>query len=46
VCWCRIWAARRGLVIFSVIETCKAIGVDLQAYIADVIARIAGNWPA
>ncbi len=26
--------------------TCKAIGVDLQAYIPDVIARIAGNWPA
>jgi len=28
------------------IETCKLNGVEPQAYIADVIARIAGDWPA
>ena len=36
----------RAAAIYSVIETCKANGVDPQTYIADVTARIAGNWPA
>ena len=36
----------RAAAIYSVIETCKANGVDPQSYIADVIARIASNWPA
>lgn len=36
----------RAAAIYSVIETCKANGVDPQRYIADVTARIAGDWPA
>lgn len=36
----------RAAAIYSVIETAKLNGLDPQAYIADVIARIAGNWPA
>ncbi len=36
----------RAAAIYTVIETCKLNGVEPQAYIADVIARIAGNWPA
>ncbi len=32
--------------IYTVIETCKMNGVEPQAYIADVIAKIAGDWPA
>jgi transposase len=36
----------RAAAIYTVIQTCKANGVDPQAYIADVIARIADNWPA
>ncbi|RSU89332.1 transposase domain-containing protein, partial [Sphingomonas koreensis] len=32
--------------IYTVIQTCKANGVDPHAYIADVIARVAGDWPA
>lgn len=36
----------RAAAIYSVIETCKANGVDPQSYIADVTAKIAGNWPA
>jgi hypothetical protein len=35
----------RAAAIYTVIETCKLNGVDPQAYIADVIAKIAGNWP-
>ncbi|MGE6695961.1 transposase domain-containing protein, partial [Sphingobium limneticum] len=31
---------------YSVIESAKLNGLEPQAYIADVIARIAGNWPA
>ena len=30
----------------TVIETCKINGVEPQAYIADVIAKIADDWPA
>ena len=36
----------RAAAIYSVIETAKLNGIEPQAYIADVIARIAGNWPA
>ncbi|PTW45326.1 transposase IS66-like protein, partial [Sphingomonas faeni] len=36
----------RAAAIYTVIQTCKANGVDPQAYIADVIARIASDWPA
>ncbi|HJO63951.1 MAG TPA: IS66 family transposase, partial [Sphingomonas sanguinis] len=36
----------RAAAIYTVIQTCKANGVDPQAYIADVIAKVAGDWPA
>jgi len=36
----------RAAAIYTVIQTCKANGVDPQAYIADVIARGADDWPA
>ena len=36
----------RAAAIYTVIQTCKANGVGPQAYIADVIARVADDWPA
>jgi len=36
----------RAAAIYSVIETCKMNGIKPQAYIADVIAKIAAHWPA
>lgn len=36
----------RAAAIDTVIETCKLNGVEPQAHIADVIAKIAGDWPA
>jgi len=36
----------RAAAIYTVIETCKANGVDPQAYIADATAGIANDWPA
>lgn len=36
----------RAAAIYTVIETCKANGIDPQAYIADVTAKIAADWPA
>jgi len=36
----------RAAAIYTVIETCKLSGVEPQAYIADVIEKVAGNWPA
>lgn len=36
----------RAAAIYTIIQTCKANGVDSQAYIADVIAKIADDWPA
>ena len=36
----------RAAAIYTVIQTCKANGVDSEAYIADVIARVADDWPA
>jgi hypothetical protein len=29
-----------------VIETCKLNGIEPQAYVADVIEKIADDWPA
>jgi transposase len=36
----------RAAAIYSVIETCKLNGIEPQAYIADVIEKIASDWPA
>lgn len=36
----------RAASIYTVIETCKLNGVDPQSYIADVMQRIASDWPA
>jgi len=36
----------RAAAIYTVIEACKLNGVEPQAYVADVIAKIAGDWPA
>lgn len=36
----------RAAAIYTVIETCKLNGVEPQAYIAHVIAKIAADWPA
>ena len=36
----------RAAAIYTAIQTCKANGVDPQAYITDVIARVADDWPA
>lgn len=36
----------RAAAIYTVIETCKLNGVEPQAYITDVIAKIADDWPA
>jgi transposase len=37
---------QRAAAIYSVIETCKLNGIEPQAYIADVIEKIASGWPA
>ena len=36
----------RAAALYSVIETAKANGLDPQAYIADVLAKLAGGWTA
>ena len=36
----------RAAAIYSVIETAKLNGIEPQAYIGDVIAKIADGWPA
>lgn len=36
----------RAAAIYSVIETAKMNGLEPQAYIADVIEKIASDWPA
>lgn len=36
----------RAAAIYAVIKTCKMNGVEPQAYIADVITKIANDWPA
>lgn len=37
---------KRAAAIYSVIETAKLNGIEPQAYIGDVIAKIADGWPA
>lgn len=41
-----IAGVQRAAALYSVIETCKANGIDPQTYIADVTAKLAGGWPA
>lgn len=36
----------RAAALYSVIETAKLNGIEPQAYIADVIEKIASDWPA
>ena len=36
----------RAAAIYSVIETAKMNGLEPQAYIADIIGKIAADWPA
>jgi transposase len=36
----------RAAALYTVIQTCKANGVHPQTYIADVIAKVAADWPA
>lgn len=36
----------RAAAIYSIIETAKANGVEPQAYLADILARIGQGWPA
>ncbi len=36
----------RAAAIYTVIQTCKANGIDPQAYITDVIGKVADDWPA
>ena len=36
----------RAAALYTVIETAKANGIEPQAYIADVLAKLAGGWPA
>ncbi len=38
-------AAERSAVVLSIIETCKLCGVDAEAYMADVIDRLAKGHP-
>lgn len=39
-------AAQRSALILSIVETCKANGVDAEVYMADVMERIQNDWPA
>jgi transposase len=41
-----IAGGERAAAIYSVIETAKLNGIEPQAYIADVIEKIATGWPA
>jgi hypothetical protein len=41
-----IAGGERAAAIYSIIETAKLNNVEPQAYIADVIEKIAGGWPA
>ena len=36
----------RAAALYTVIETAKANGLEPQAYIADVLAKLVGDWPA
>jgi hypothetical protein len=37
--------AENWAVTASIIETCKLLGVNSQAYIADVLTKIVQGWP-
>lgn len=37
---------KRAAKILSIIETCKACGVEPEAYLANVMEKIADDWPA
>jgi transposase len=37
---------KRAAKILSIIETCKLCGVEPEAYMADVMEKIADDWPA
>jgi hypothetical protein len=39
-------AAQRSALILSIVETCKANGVDAEAYMADLMERVQNDWPA
>ena len=36
----------RAAALYTVIETAKANGLEPQTYLADVLAKLAGGWPA
>lgn len=36
----------RTAAVYSVIESAKLYSLEPQAYLADIIATIAGDWPA
>ncbi|MCH9688641.1 MAG: transposase [Deltaproteobacteria bacterium] len=36
--------AKRAAVVLTVLETAKRAGVDLRAYLVDVLTKIAGGW--
>ena len=36
---------KRAAILLSVIKTAERAGVDLRAYIHDVLVKIAGGWP-
>ena len=36
----------RAAALYTVIQTCKANSVDPHAYLAEIIAKVAGDWPA
>jgi hypothetical protein len=42
----RYTGGERAAAIYSVIETAKMNGLEPQAYIADVMARIPADWPS
>jgi hypothetical protein len=37
--------ARHGAVHYTLIATCRLHGIDAQAYLADVYAKLADDWP-
>lgn len=39
-------AAQRSAVILSVVETCRLNDVEPEAYMADIMERVEGGWPA
>ncbi len=37
--------AQRAAILYSVLRTCARVGVDPEAYLADVLIKLAGDWP-